>query len=269
MASYFMQTSTLRKFARNVFPPEIRRPLGSLWGRTYHSLARPILGLIFDLKGGKCHVDGVTIEVPKDITTRAYRSCFLLGDYEAEERALIKKYVKPTDSVIELGACMGLVSCVTNSLLADKTRHLVVEGNPKLMPVIERNKAINGAGFTALNRAISQEDEVTFYLHPEYIVGGTSQRKSRLPVVVKGASLDHLHQEYGPFDTMIMDIEGSEAEAIPPAVELLKSYRLVILETHDWAVGAEATQKCRETLKTAGLRHIDTVDATEAWSRDS
>lgn len=57
------------------------------------------------------------IEVPKELTTRTYRGCFMTGDYEAEEISLIKRYLKPDDRVLELGACIGAVSCVTNKLL--------------------------------------------------------------------------------------------------------------------------------------------------------
>ena len=59
-----------------------------------------------------------------------YRSCFMRGSYEHEERELIRRWLKPEDHVIEFGACLGIVSCVTNKLLKDKTRHVVVEANP-------------------------------------------------------------------------------------------------------------------------------------------
>jgi len=35
---------------------------------------------------------------------------FLDGSYEAEERALIREFVRPSDAVLELGACLGIVS---------------------------------------------------------------------------------------------------------------------------------------------------------------
>lgn len=193
----------------------------------------------------------------------------MIGDYEAEERALIKRFLRPEDSVLELGACIGAVSCTTNKLLKDKSRHVVVEGNPKLIPSLEKNKSINGCGFTILNRAASQEKTVTFYLSEEFIVGGTAQRVSPHPVTVPGSSLEELNSEFGPFTALIMDIEGAEADVIPPSHEFLKTCRLVVVETHDWACGADRTEECRRVLSAAGLKHVATEDATEAWLRQN
>ncbi len=260
-------TSSLTQSARKFLPPSIRRPLGSALGYVHQEWIRPVQGWIFDLRGGRFRVDGCEFDIPKDLTSRAYRSCFLSADYEAEERALIGRYVQPADRVLELGACLGIVSCVTNRLLAERTKHLVVEGNPKLIPWIERNRQLNGAGFSVLNAAASREAEVTFYLHPRYIVGGTAQRKSDEPVTVPGRSLESLHAEDGPFDVMIMDIEGGEIDVLPGTEALLRAYRLVIIEWHEWATGAEGLERCRATLAAAGLRKVDAVGDTEAWLR--
>ncbi|MEK7950827.1 FkbM family methyltransferase [Luteolibacter soli] len=262
-----MKKSALRKAVGSALPIPLRGFLGRWYVWSYERTVRPVLGLIFDLRGGRFKVDGCEIEVPKDLTTRTYRGCFMTGDYEAEERELIRRFLRPEDTVLELGACIGAVSCVTNSLLADKSRHIVLEGNPKLIPTLERNREINGAGFTVLNRAASLEETVTFYLHDEFIVGGTAQRKSKHPVTVPGSSLEDLDREFGHFTTLIMDIEGGEADVIPPSIEFLSKCRLVIWETHDWACGKEKTDECRRVLSAAGLKYEATADATEAWIR--
>jgi FkbM family methyltransferase len=259
--------SRLRTIIASLLPNSVRRFVGR-WGVWFYERAiRPILGLIFDLRGGKFRVDGCVIEVPKHLTTRTYRGCFMVGDYEAGERALVRNLLRPKDSVLEIGACIGAVSCVTNRLLADKTRHVVVEGNPKLIPTIKRNRDNNQCGFTVLNMAVSQEKEVTFYLCEEFIVGGTAQRESPHPVKVDGITLQELDLQYGPFNVLIMDIEGGEIEAIPNAPGFLERCRLVIWETHDWAFGSDATQRCRDALTEAGLKHVKTEEDTEAWAR--
>ncbi|MEX1114484.1 MAG: FkbM family methyltransferase [Akkermansiaceae bacterium] len=262
-----MKKSNFRKTVGGSLPPPLRNLLGRWYVATYEHLVRPFLGLIFDLRGGRFRVDGCEIEVPKNLTTRTYRGCFMIGDYEAEERALIKRFLRPEDTVLELGACIGAVSCTTNKLLKDKSRHVVVEGNPKLIPSLEKNKSINHSGFTILNRAASQEENVTFYINEEFIVGGTAQRESPHPVTVPGSSLEDLNREFGPFSALIIDIEGAEADVIPPSLEFLKICRLVVVETHDWACGAERTEECRKTLATAGLKYAATEEDTEAWVR--
>ncbi|MBI3879222.1 MAG: FkbM family methyltransferase [Verrucomicrobia bacterium] len=257
----------LKALARRLLPDAVRKPLGSAVGIFGERCVQPVQGLLFDLGGGRFHADGCVFEIPRALTTRAYRACFWKGDYETEERELVRRLIRPEDRVLELGGCLGIVSCVTNRLLADKSKHLVVEGNPKLISIIERNRELNHAGFAIEGCAVSQERTVTFYLHPRFIVGGTTQRQTAEAVTVPGRTLRELHERHGPFNVMIMDIEGSEVEALPAAGDLLREYRLVIVEQHEWAVGAARADVCRAALRHAGLQLVGTAGTTEAWAR--
>lgn len=259
----------LRKTARKYLPAPLRRTLGALAGGLHEKLLRPVQGLIFDLLGGRFRVDGCVIGVPKDLTTRAFRSCFLTGEYEAEECALVREFVRADDAVLELGACMGVVSCVTNKRLRDKTRHVVVEGNPQLISTLQRNREINNCGFTIENCAVSKEREVTFYLHPIYIVGGSAQRPSAHAVQVPGRSWRELDATYGPFNVLIMDVEGSELDVLEGSHELIERYRLVIVELHEWAIGPEKVEACRELMRAGGLQFTKRERITEVWERST
>ena len=258
----------IREIARKYLPERIRRPLGTLIGRFHQEVIRGLMGAAFDLGGGRFRVDGCTLSIPKDLTTRSYRACFFDGSYEAEERGLIRKWVRAEDRVIELGACLGIVSCVTNRLLADKSKHLVIEANPFCIPSIYRNKELNNAGFLVEHCAVDTRPEVTFYLHPLYVVGGTSQRKSNRPCRVPAKSLEQLEREHGPFDVLIIDIEGSELDVFQCSKKALNTYRLVIAELHEFAIGADGVEQCRELLRTAGLTQVDRSGITEVWKRN-
>ena len=118
------------------------------------------------------------------------------------------------------------------------------------------------------NFALSNQSDVTFYLHPIYIVGGTTQRESNRPVNVPGKTLGDLAAGYGPFSALIMDVEGSELEAFKAAEELLKSFRVVIVELHPWAIGEENVEHCREILRRAGLSFKQSAGLVEAWQRN-
>lgn len=259
----------IRQLARQFLPAPIRKPIGAAGGWSYHHIIRWILGAVFDLQGGHFRADGCTFSIPKDQTSRSYRSCFFDRSYEAEERALIREFIRSSDAVLELGACLGIVSCVTNKLLAEKSKHVVVEGNPFCIPTLHRNRQLNGCGFLVENCAASNEKEATFYLHPIYIVGGTTQRESSRPVRVPGRSLRDLDARYGPFTTLIVDIEGAELEIFSAAKDILNRVRLVIVEMHPWAIGEPAIQNCRNILSDAGLRFRKSSGLTEAWQRDS
>jgi len=258
----------LRSAARTYLPDTIRRPLGTFAGRFKYFVVLPLEGLLFDLKGGRFEADGCIFDIPKKLTTRTYRSCFWQGNYEREERELIRRWIRPDDSVLELGACLGVVSCVTNRLLAANSRHMVVEANPLCIPTLQRNKELNGARFRIEHCAVGEQPELTFYLHPIYIVGGSSQRPTDRPVKVPGKSLAQLEREGGPFTALIIDVEGGEREVLESSAELLRQYRLVIIELHEFAIGVEGVERCREILRAGGLRHVDQAGITEAWKRE-
>lgn len=259
---------TIRSLARRVLPDHIRKSLGNLLGPFEHRIVRPFEGLIFDLKGGRFRADDCAFSIPRHLTTRSYRSCFLRGDYEEEERSLIKRFVRPEDTVLEFGACLGVVSCTTNRLLRDKTRHVVVEGNPKVIPSLYKNRELNQAGFLIEHCAVSNRSEETFFLHPVFIVGGTSQRQTAEAVRLPGRSWRELEARYGPFTSLIMDIEGSELDVFEASRDILGQYRLIIVELHPWAIGEAAVQRCRDLLSEAGLRFQDRAGITEVWQRE-
>jgi FkbM family methyltransferase len=258
----------IRTLARKFLPPRVRKPLGYAAGQFHSTVVCFIEGLVFDFVVRRFRADGCEFEIPRHLTSTAYRAGFLKKDYEAEERELIRDFIRKNDHVLEVGACLGIVSCVTNKLLHDNSRHVVVEGNPFCIPAIHRNREINQCGFLVENCALSNQSDVTFYLHPTYIVGGTVQRKSSRPVRVPGRTLRELDARHGPFSALVMDIEGAELDALEPAAEMLKKYRVVIIELHDWAIGAENVERCREILRRAGLQFKQRAGITEAWQRD-
>ena len=66
---------------------------------------------------------------------------------------------------------------------------------------------------------------------------------------------------------LIIDIEGSEREVFEDSVDLLKNYRLVIVELHDWAIGTDGVEKCRQILGDCGLELVERSGIVEAWRR--
>jgi len=258
----------IREAARQYLPRRIRQPLGTIAGKLDEWILRGSLGLLFDLKGARLHVGGCTFIIPRDVTTRSWRACFMQGDYERHERILIPRLVRPEDRVIELGGCLGVVSCLTNKLLADKTRHVVVEANPLCIRSLYRNRELNQAGFLIEHCAVADQSEATFYLHPRFIVGGSLQRPTDRPVRLPAKSLRQLERERGPFTVLIIDIEGSEREVFEESMDVLKQYRLVIVELHEWAIGADGVERCRQILRDCGLELAERSANVEAWQRN-
>jgi FkbM family methyltransferase len=257
----------VRNAARRLLPEGARRRLGALAGKASEKIVRPLGGFFFDLRGGRFCADGCRFEIPKELTSRSFRSCFLLGEYEADERRLVQKFIEAGDAVLEFGGCLGVVSCVTNKLLRDRERHVVVEANPRLVPALHRNRELNNSRFHIEHCAVSSEPEVCFFLHPVYVVGGSAQRQTGMSVRVPGCSWRELDERYGPFTCLIMDVEGSELSVLEDSPDLISRYRIIIAELHEWAIGNEKIEQCRALLRQGGLRFVERAGITEVWRR--
>jgi len=64
-----------------------------------------------------------------------------------------------------------------------------------------------------------------------------------------------------------MDIEGSELEILESSADTLRNFRLVIIELHDWVIGAEGVNRCRELLQKSGFNMVERSFITEVWVR--
>jgi FkbM family methyltransferase len=228
---------------------------------------RPVIGFGFDLAGGIYRVEGCRFEIPVRLTDRTYRSAFVLGEYEAGERRLIREFLRADDRVIELGGCIGVLSCLVNSQLSSPCRHLVVEANPELIPLLKRHRQLNRACFAIEECAVSIQPEITISVHRFMTHGGIFTQDGARRIRVRGRSLADLHASHGPFNVLLIDVEGSELEILRISSALLLQYRLVIVELHKELVGAEGLEECRRILASAGLKRLKAIQSAEAWAR--
>jgi hypothetical protein len=73
----------IRKLARRHLPGAIRKPLGTLAGKFHHNVICFFQGLFFDCLIRRFRADGCEFEIPKHLTSVAYRACFLNNSYQA------------------------------------------------------------------------------------------------------------------------------------------------------------------------------------------
>lgn len=75
--------------------------------------------------------------------------------YEKFEQYLVYRWIKPTDIVLELGSRYGVVSCSVNSMLSDKTQHVVVEPDDNVLVALKKNKKTFNCKFKICRKIIS------------------------------------------------------------------------------------------------------------------
>ena len=188
---------------------------------------------------------------------------FRAQTYEAAERGFIRHYLDPSLPVIELGGCLGVVSCITNHKLTNRNNHIVVEANPYAVPLLRENAARNNAQFKIINAAVAYgTTEVTLYVDPDFL--GSSMAltvRDRKAVVVPPVTLSELLRSIdSDACTLICDIEGAECDMVSHDLSLIcTSVALILIETHGRYVGQEKTQQMLAMLKTAGFHIIHMV----------
>ncbi len=197
------------------------------------------------------------------IPSNAVKASLLKQKYERFERHAVLQHIRSELPVVELGACIGVVSCVTNRILKDPASHVVVEVNPHVIPILESNRESNHCKFEILNRAISYDlTSVTF--SPASDIRGTSLRKNVYSsfegpsVTVLTTTLSSIVTQRG-YDrfALICDIEGHEYELVQHEPHILEKVDILILETHARMIGETKHSEMMRRLAQLGFRTVE------------
>lgn len=219
---------------------------------------------VFDIPA---RVGGLKIRFPDNMKLEDLGASFT-DSYEKDERILVKKYLKETDSVLELGACVGVVSLTINGLLANKSKQVSIEPNPEMHPYLQKNKEANRGEFSFEKCIVSTDSEVEFSLGGTAFLSSSTFGKSNL-VKIEGKTLSKLEMEYFPFTALVMDIEGGEL-AFYRSFDLSdSSIDTIIYETHvsSTMLTVGELEECHTLLKSYGFTHAETSGKVEAWIR--
>ena len=231
----------------------------------------PLVGSLFTLTQSHYHCEGLRIAYPKGLVDIGFRSMFFFDLFEESERELLRDRIRPDDRVLEVGACLGVVSCLIDRQLGEEGRLVVVEANPRIIPVLRQNRDENGAGFAIEACAIGDGEEREFAFGDSIVTGrvptGATGERSVETTPVPTRTLADLEEEHGPFNVLVADIEGGELELLESNPECLRRLRMVLVELHPGTIGEDGAGQCRKALTEAGLLLEATEGDTELWLR--
>ena len=192
------------------------------------------------------------------IEVEGLRNDVLNGVFETFERSAVQRYTSPALPVVELGGCMGIVSCITNRRLTNPSAHVVVEANPMVIPLLRKNRRRNHCHFEILNRAIAYGTETIQYAPSANFAGNPLDEQSGTSMVmVKTTGLREILSRPG-FEsyTLICDIEGHECELVEHEGALVGRAETIILETHARLVGEEKNAAMLARLNQLGFEVV-------------
>jgi FkbM family methyltransferase len=188
-----------------------------------------------------------------------------LDTYELPERTLINGHLSPNACVLEMGASLGIVSCLINRSLWDRSRHVAIEVNAELLPVMEINRVRNGCEFSIENCAITRQKSM-FFQRTDNSDGGRISSGHGVPIATRDLSEVEISRGLA-FDTIVMDIEGAEIAFLAEYEVILPRIATIIVEFHPKIVSQNDIETARGRLIRAGLRSVGRMLDVEAFSR--
>jgi FkbM family methyltransferase len=213
----------------------------SRWlGHQYRVSRRPIVT-----------IEGVRLRLGRHMSPRVERA-ISRGGYERDELRLIGMVLSPDDTVLEIGAGLGVVSAYCAKRVGSN-RVFAFEANPDLEPCIRETYALNRVEPTLEMCAIrAAAGRVSLYRGKHLYSSSIIQRGARAtPIEVPGKALSYVVEKIRP-TLLIVDVEGAEGELFDHAQ--LPGITKMVMELHERIIGEESTGRVRGLLSALGFR---------------
>lgn len=235
------------------------------------AVAVPPLRVVVDTIGAARMPDGNWFNVPKGFHPWDYFHLWT-GAYEGPEIKILKDHFKPDDTIIEIGANIGVVSCTAlKTKLGDHGKLILVEANPWALPSLETNirSAANGHDVRILPVAVgapTSDNETACFLQKMSLGSSLGQTmrsdKNTKSVEVPLRSLSSIVNEHAQDGySLICDAEGAEILILEKDAHALDSCRQIAIELHHpRQTGRDVTPEQMVTqLEALGFRnrHMD------------
>ena len=253
----------LRRRVRDALPPAL--------GYCLTLRANPLLGLAFLLFRRRFHLSGMQFAVPLKGQSWASLATYWFDDYEAPERAFCDRFIRPGDRVCELGGCLGIVSMTINRRLDQPATHLVIEANPQLIPMLEANRALNQGAYRVQHGAVGDGSALPLDVSQGLLKSMRARGEAPRVEIVPGCTVDALFAQHGPFDVLVMDVEGAEEQVLLGEGTAWRGVRLIILEWHPSIIGEDTFHRAQQALRDAGFDCVASQPGdphiVEAWEK--
>ena len=201
-------------------------------------------------------VGDIVIEAPKPQVSKSVRKSLRKNDYETAETYLVRRLVRPGNTVLDLGAGLGLTSIVA-AKASGHGRVVGYEADPVVAPLAEKNVRRNGVQVEIRNKAIAKEKGACeFHVRRSFTASSIFPSKGSRKILVEADAFQDVVDEIQP-DVIVCDIEGIEKEVFASAN--LSSVHRMVLEVHPQVIGLLAVLKCVLELAASGLSLVESL----------
>ena len=200
----------------------------------YQVLAH-LVGIWVVITGGKVKSRGILLNVKNNRITNSVKYDLVSGKFEENEFYLLEKHLLPNSDVVELGGGLGFISCYVGQKIKPKNKHIVIEPNPFILPILYSNRMLNGCEFEILNHAYSSTPGFVTFDASGPFESSRIDVNSSDTVQVESIALGHIIDQY-KLDQflLLLDIEGNEFDLIQHEFDILVRHcPLIIIEFHN------------------------------------
>ncbi|MFD1552694.1 hypothetical protein DNU06_08985 [Putridiphycobacter roseus] len=160
------------------------------------------------------------------------KQVYLMGIYEKNTFRQLSKYVKTTDTFVDVGANIGTYTLGLSSLIK-KGRIISFEPNPRALVYLEENIKMNQIENITVNAVgLSNKDE-TLTLYTPHLTGASIHKfkDSDQQETISLTTLDSYCKKnnINNIDILKIDIEGHEFKCLQGAVNIIKKSKNMIL----------------------------------------
>lgn len=160
--------------------------------------------------------------------------------YENDLVNIVKKYINPTNDVIDVGANIGLYSILFSKLIDNNHRVLCIEPSPAALKFLRKNIEQNNSGNSIIYEGVATKAKgyYKFNIIPgmeEYsslgnISHSATRGKKYESIDVSGDTIDNLVLIYNLNPGFVkIDTEGAEFMVFTGARKTIEKYRPIIL----------------------------------------
>lgn len=182
-----------------------------------------------------------------------------LGTYEPELQAALRVFLRPGNTVYDVGANIGYITLMMAHNVGTDGKVFAFEALPANVERIQKNVALNKLQNVSIisSAVIDKSRSVTFYIHDSVGMGkaegsiGRREEQYKAEITVPGLSLDEfVYRDGHPVpDAVKMDIEGGEVLALPGMIRILReAHPILFLELH----GPESEKAAWDILTDCG-----------------
>jgi FkbM family methyltransferase len=183
-------------------------------------------------------INGVRLAIEPEVMSPNMIDIIRSGQYEGGEAREIGRIVQPGERIVELGTGIGFIA-ITAMKTGRVERLATYEANPKLIPVIERNRALNDTDFEVHNAIVDPrqgEGSAPFYIRQDFWASSMSPKPWGYveEVAVPLVAFETVRDRYRP-TMLIVDIEGAEEMLFRDIA--LTGIKKIYVELHQNVIG--------------------------------